>query len=167
MSQQLASVAWCAVALPAFGSLQSGSGLEFADAFAALALAAKQALLEIADLGLRHVELSTKRCLALRGRYLCQRQCRVPRRLALLGALAQLHHESIGAVLELLQSPPARWCSDFQRLASITSRMCSCLDSVTTTSANGAVLVPLIAEIASRSIATASMAAHGTGKRPT
>ena len=37
--------------------------------------------------------------------------------------------------------------------------------SVTYTSANGAVLAPPIAEIASSSIATASIAAHRTGKR--
>ena len=105
MSQHLAPVAWCTAALSAAGRLESGLGPEFAGAFAALALAAKQTLLQITDLGMRLVELSKKRRLALPGRFLRQRQCRVPRRLALLGVLAQFHHESPGAVLELLQAP--------------------------------------------------------------
>jgi len=104
MSEHLASVTWRAAALSSRRRLAAGSALELARAFAALALAAKQTLLEIADLGLSPVELSTKRCLALRGRFLYQRERRVERRVALLGVLALLRHESLGAVLQLLQS---------------------------------------------------------------
>jgi len=104
MRQHLAPVTRRAAALSTPRRLATGSGLELICAFAALALAAKQTLLEITDLGLRPVELSTKRRLALRGRNLRQRQCRVQRRLASLCVLAQLRHESLGGVLQLLQS---------------------------------------------------------------
>ena len=67
MRQHLASVAWRAAALSTPRRRVPGSGLEFAGAFAALALAAKQTLQEIADLGLRQVEFATKCSLALLG----------------------------------------------------------------------------------------------------
>ena len=67
MRWHLASVAWRAAALPTPRRLVPGSGLELICAFAALALAAKQTLLEIADLGLSPVEFATKCSLALLG----------------------------------------------------------------------------------------------------
>ena len=63
MSQHLAPVTWRAAALSTPRRVVPGSGLELAGAFAALALAAKQTLLEIAELGLRQVEFATKRSL--------------------------------------------------------------------------------------------------------
>ena len=91
-----------AAALSAPRRLVPGSGLELAWAFAALALAAEQALLKIADLGLRQLELGTERRLALRGLFPCQRQFSVQRRLAVLGVRAQLRHKLLDAVLQLL-----------------------------------------------------------------
>ena len=98
MRQHLAPVTRPAPALSTPRRLPARSALEFARAFAALALAPKQSLLKVSHLGLRKIEFDTKRRLALLGLDPLHSQFSSQPRLCQPSVFAQFNHRVWGQV---------------------------------------------------------------------